>query len=185
MKCFIVALKEETGGINSINGHPVIYSGVGKINAARAVSVAIKNGFNHITNIGSAGSKNLPIGEIIKIGKIYQDIDIRPMCDYGISLSPWEKSDPYITIDENSSVSCFTTDYFYDSSQEFKYSKEYLDMVKICSVFDMELYALASISQVNAIKFSSYKWVSDDGDHTSWEKNCKISFEKLRDLKYF
>ena len=185
MKCFIVALKEETGGVSSINGLPVIYSGVGKINAARAASVAIAHEFNEIINIGSVGSRNFSLGEIIKVGKVYQDIDIRPLCEYGISISPWNKSEPYLILDESSDVSCFTTDYFYDSSKESKYSPEYLNMVKTCSVFDMELYALTSVCQLSAVKFSSFKWVSDDGDHTSWVKNCKISFEKLLDLKYF
>lgn len=185
MKCFIVALKEETGGITEINGHPIIYSGVGKINAARAASVALANGYNNIINIGSVGSKNLSLGTIVKIGKSYQDIDIRPLTEYGISITPWNKSEPYLILDDSSDISCFTTDYFYDSSQESKYSTEYLKMINSCSVFDMELYALTSICQLGSSKFTSYKWVSDDGDHASWIKNCRISFEKLIDLKYF
>ena len=66
-----------------------------------------------------------------------------------------------------------------DKKQYKKYSKYYLSMVEDCSIFDMECYALAKVCKQFGIKFSSYKWVSDDGDGSNWEEDCKIGFKKF------
>ena len=54
-------------------------------------------------------------------------------------------------------------------------------MVEDCSIFDMECYALAKVCKQFGIKFSSYKWISDDGDGSNWEEDCKIGFNKFKD----
>lgn len=181
-KVFLVAVAEELNFAQEINGIPVVVCGVGKVNAAMGVFECIQKGYQEIINIGSCGSLNIPYGEIVKIGKVYQDIDARPICDYG--LSPFEPEEPYLEIDRDSEYSCFSTDYFYDQHQAEKYSKAYLDSIKLRSVFDMECYAMAKASRKFEVKFSAYKWVSDDGDHAHWVENCIISFEHFKSF-YF
>jgi adenosylhomocysteine nucleosidase len=175
-KCFLVALQEELSGLKEINGIPIIYCGVGKINASIGTFNAIKMGFDEIINIGSCGSKNYKVGEVIKIGKVFQDIDSSPISEYGIT--PFENDSEYIEISD-SNESCFTTDYFYDKNQINKYSPKYLEMINKCSVFDMESYSIAKICRIFDIKYNSYKWVSDDGNHSDWLNNCKLGFENL------
>jgi nucleoside phosphorylase len=179
-KVFIVAVPSEVGSTNSILGCPVIFSGVGKINATRAVSRAFYLGYSEIVNIGSCGSLNHPFGELFSIGKVFHDIDGTPLIEYG--KIPFEENSGVINLDANNSVSCFTTDYFYDKTQRDKYSKNYINMINKCSVFDMECFALAFTSKQLGIKFSSYKWVSDNGNASSWEENCKVGFEKFKNL---
>ena len=53
-------------------------------------------------------------------------------------------------------------------------------MIKKCDVFDMECFALAKVCKRFNLKFSSYKWVSDEGSHDNWKENCKIGFEKIK-----
>ena len=181
-KVFIVASPLETNGAKTILGYDVIYSGIGKINATIAAMTSIKNSqklYTEIINIGSCGSHNITQGELVKVGQVYQDIDLTPLTSYGETL--FEPNSKQIDLDLNSSISCFTTDYFVDKNQYNKYSDYYLSMVEDCSIFDMECYALAKVCKQFGIKFSSYKWISDDGDGSNWEEDCKIGFNKFKD----
>jgi adenosylhomocysteine nucleosidase len=172
-RAFVIALREEVSHVEQINGCPILFSGVGKINAALAAYDLIHKGFTEIINIGSCGSKKYPLGEIIKVGKVYQDIDATPISPYG--LTPFEEESHFIELDSTSDHSCFTTDYFYDHLQLEKYSPAYVEMVKKSSVFDMELYGIAKACKRFNVKLTAYKWVSDDGDFSKWAENCEIS----------
>jgi len=176
-KCFIIALPEEVENVKEINGIPVFYSNVGKLNSAILTNDLINKGFTELINIGSCGSKNHKVGELLKIGKVFEDIDVTPIFEYGLTSNIKETKS--ILIDESSEISCFSTDYFYDHNQENKYSKYYIDSVNNNSVFDMECYAQAKICKMNNIKYSSYKWVSDEGSFENWMENCKIGFNKF------
>jgi adenosylhomocysteine nucleosidase len=177
---FIVALREETGNSDEILGCPVIYSGPGKINSSIAACQAISRGFKNIINIGSCGSLKLEPGEIIKIGKVYQDIDFTPLCQYGETFLG--DGSIYIEMDKSSDFTCFTTDYFFDCNQIGKYSENYIRMVNECSIFDMECFAIAKSCISHSVNFNSYKWVSDDGHPEEWEKNQKDGFERAKEI---
>jgi adenosylhomocysteine nucleosidase len=177
-KVFIVAVPDEVDTQGKILEYPVIFSGVGKINATMAAMSALHLGYNEIINIGSCGSLKLPVGKIAKVGQVFQDIDATPLDEYG--STPFDTNSKQIILDTNSDISCFTTDYFYDNNQLSKYSPYYLEMIEKCSIFDMECFAIAKICKRYNVKFSSYKWISDDGDHSHWKENCKIGFEKVK-----
>ena len=174
-KCFIVAMEDEVSGYETIFGHPILISGVGKLNSSLCAIKAINLGFKEIINIGSCGSKQHKKGELLKIGRTIEDIDVSPIFPYG-NNSP---SECEIIIDDKSSVVCFTTDYFFDEKQINKYSPNYIQKVESSSVFDMECFAIAKACKNHNIKFSSYKWVSDEGEFDNWQINCKIG------LNYF
>jgi adenosylhomocysteine nucleosidase len=55
-------------------------------------------------------------------------------------------------------------------------------MIEKCSILDMECFAIAKVCRRYNVKFSSYKWVSDGGDHSHWKENCKIGFEKVKTI---
>jgi adenosylhomocysteine nucleosidase len=179
-RVFIVAVPDEVEIQGRILDTPVIFSGVGKINATMAAYRAFSEGYKEVINIGSCGSLSLSIGEIVKVGQVFQDIDATPLCNYGDT--PFEAASKQIVLNALSPVSCFTTDYFYDHSQIDKYSKNYLEMINKCTIFDMECFALAKVCKRFNIKFNSYKWVSDSGDGSNWEENCKIGFEKIKNI---
>jgi adenosylhomocysteine nucleosidase len=177
-KVFIVAVADEVEIQGNILDTPVIFSGIGKINATIAAMTALHSGYNEIINIGSCGSLHLPVGDIVKVGLTYQDLDATPLSEYG--ETPFEVASKQIILDIKSPYTCFTTDYFYDNTQLSKYSSYYLEMVKECSIFDMECFSIAKVCKRFGIKFSSYKWVSDSGEHSDWKENCKIGFEKIK-----
>ena len=179
-KVFIVAVADEVDIQGKILDIPVIFSGVGKINATIAATMAFNFGYKEIINIGSCGSLNHSVGDIIKIGQTFQDIDATPLDNYG--STPFEPNSKQIVLDIKSPTTCFTTDYFFDKSQLPKYSSYYIDMIKKCDVFDMECFALAKVCKRFNLKFSSYKWVSDEGSHDNWKENCKIGFEKIKQI---
>lgn len=179
-KFFIVALGDEIHHLEEIHGVPVFFCGVGKVNAAIGAQELIRRGATEIINIGSCGSAKHKLGEIIKVGKSFQDIDCSPICDYG--LTAFEDDQGFITLDPDSDFTCFTTDYFYDHKQSAKYSPDYLRMINSCSVFDMELYPIAKVARKHGIKVSAYKWVSDDGDFSKWMENCRASSAKVIEM---
>lgn len=179
-KVFIVAVPDEVDIQGKILGIPVMFSGIGKINAAMTATMAFSLGYNEIINIGSCGSKYIPVGDIVKVGQVFQDLDTTPLDEYG--ATPFEVASKQIILDVKSPSSCFTTDYFYDENQLEKYSDDYLRMINKCTVFDMECFAIAKVCKRYNIKFSSYKWVSDNGSHDDWKQNCKLGFEKIKTL---
>lgn len=179
-KAFIVAVKEEVNHQEFIHGYPVFFCGVGKLNASLGAQELIQRGVNEIINIGSCGSTRHSLGEIIRVGKVFQDIDCSPICAYGHTA--FESGEPFILLDPTSEHTCFSTDYFYDHQQLSKYSPAYLHMIRTSSVFDMELFAIAKTCQKYGVKLSAYKWVSDDGDFSKWEENCRISSQKVMDM---
>ena len=178
-KVFIVASPLETGLAKDINGSPIIYSGVGKINATMAAYRAFVEGYDEIINIGSCGSLKLERGSILNVGFVFQDIDGTPLCEYGQTPFEHEKQ---IVINRFSDLTCFTTDYFVDLQQKDKYSPFYINMINRCDCFDMECYAIAKVAKRFNINFKAYKWVSDNGGDVSWEENCKIGFDKVKEL---
>ena len=177
---FIIALPEEVGNISEINGAPVQYCGVGKINATIGAMQLINKGVTQIINLGSCGSRQHKVGDIIQVGKAYQDIDCTPICDYGHTA--FEEESEVITLNETSPYTCFTTDYFYEIDHRDKYAPNYLRMIESSSIFDMELFGIAKACKKFEIKFSAYKWISDDGNFSDWQKNCEVAFHKVLDV---
>ena len=179
-RIFIVAVPNEVEFQTTILGSPVIFSGIGKINATISAYNAVNSGYKHILNIGSCGSLKHNPGDIIKIGQVFQDIDTSPIAEYG--YTPGDTPGNQVVIDNKTNYTCFTTDYFYDKHQKSKYSPNYLSMIKNCDVFDMECFALSKVCWKFGVKFDCYKWVSDDGDFSHWEDMCQLGFNKIKKL---
>ena len=161
-KAFIIASPLETNHATEILGYPIIYSGIGKINATIATMKAYNSGYNTIINIGSCGSTKYSAGELIAIGKVYQDIDLTPLTLYGNTL--FETNSQELIIEQQlghwrpviSDKTCFTTDYFYDVKQRSKYSNNYLRMIDNSDIIDMECYAIAKVCYLNKVDFVSF-----------------------------
>lgn len=172
----ISASSLEHGGLESINGYPIYQVGIGKVNAAANLNSVI-NSYEPdlVINFGSCGNlKNIKIGEVVEVSKVYNDIDLRPIMPYGACL----------TLDipvASKGVKCFTTDQIYDSSRN-DYSSKYLEMINECDIVDMECFSLAYVCMQREINFRSFKWVSDDGDVNSWEENAAIGFNNFKEF---
>jgi len=167
----VCALEEETQG--KLAGWNTLYTGVGKINATLAL---VKYLFSHtprlVINYGTAGSRDLKIGELVDCTKFLQrDMD-KTALGFEKGQTAFEDHIP-IMLDfshiKNNLIGknyvCGTGDNFVqDINQE----------MSNIDVFDMEAYALAKVCYLQGIPFISYKYVSDNADSTAdkdWTDN--------------
>ena len=169
----------EHGGLKEINGLPIFQVGIGKINSAmNMVDLIHKHQPDSVINFGSCGNlKNHKVGEVIKVGVTYNNIDVRPFAPYGCTPG----NIPCGLKLSDSGIDCFTTDQIYDNTRS-DYAKMYLEMIDRCDIVDMECYSLAYVCNQYGINFESYKWVSDDGNIDSWEANAAIGFENFKKI---
>jgi len=169
----------EHGGLKEINGLPIFQVGIGKINSAMNLTeLILQEKPDLIINFGSCGNlKNHKVGEVIEVGTVYNNIDVRPFAPYGCTPG----NIPCGLKLSDTEISCFTTDQIYDNSRS-DYAEKYLEMINECDIVDMECYSLAYVCKRYGVDFKSYKWVSDDGNIDSWEENAAIGFENFKNM---
>jgi len=172
----VSATKMEHDGFDMMFTLPIFQIGIGKINASMNLQKIIDDYKpDTVINFGSCGNlKNHPIGKVLKVGSVHNDIDCRPYAEYGITA---EDEIGSIKISETD-IDLFTTDIIYNKNRT-DYSDSYLSMINSCDIVDMEGYALAYVCRKNKVHFQSYKWVSDDGDVENWTKNAAIGFKNF------
>ena len=179
----VCALKDETGG--QLHDYDVLYTGVGKVNATMALTKKFgKYGtyipYDLVINYGTAGSRDLPIGELVDCTKFIQ----RDMNTTGLGFikgqTPFEKDIPMILDFDhvqlnpiNKKLRCGTGDNFVQTNED-----TYSD------VFDMEAYALAKVCFTYNIDFISFKYITDNANESSskdWTENLAdgvVDFQK-------
>ena len=174
-KLIVCALEDETQG--QLEGWDILYTGVGKVNATMALTKKLgKHGtyipYDLVINYGTAGSRELPIGELVDCTKFIQrDIDCIPITVFK-GQTPFEKDIPMILDSShvefnpiNKHYTCGTGDNFVEDIQ---YEIDYVD------VFDMEAYAIAKVCFTYNIDFISFKYITDNVNESSardWKDN--------------
>jgi adenosylhomocysteine nucleosidase len=149
--------------------HEIHITGIGKVKAAVETARLINEYKPDIVvNFGSCGAvKQLPIGEVFKVGKVINDIDAMQF-----------SNDKDITLQGKGDIVCCTTDHFYDKSKKYQsptfYQRNDIDIV------DMELYGIAAACKSAQVFCYSYKWVSDDGNIDQWAINAAKGFENFK-----
>ena len=53
-------------------------------------------------------------------------------------------------------------------------------MIRKCDVVDMEGYSIAKVCKDENISVSLYKWVSDNGDSSSWLANASKGYNNFK-----
>lgn len=130
----------------------VIFTGLGKINAASACTEAIlKFKPKRIFNFGTAGGITVSKG-LHKIGKFVQrDMLCEPL-GYAPGVTPFEENLKFIEFGEG--LTCSTGDNFVNDNE-----------LKIpADVVDMEAYALAKVCKRYSTDFICFKYITDGGD---------------------
>ena len=176
----VCALKRETQG-QLEDDYSVVYTGVGKINAAFHLQSKLGKIYDSyqklpdlVINYGTAGSRELPIGELIDCTKFTQrDMNVTSL-GFMRGQTPFEKHIPIIldsTKVEFNPIGkhciCGSGDNF---AEDIENEMDYID------VFDMEAYALAKVCYYYRVPFISFKYITDNvNEHSSkdWEENCK------------
>ncbi len=152
--------------IGTLNKKPVaiLYTGIGKTNAAFALTEALfvltQNSITvkKIINIGLAGGFGLKLGEIVQVKHaIFSDFDLSvfndPIPSFDLKPTGCTKL---------REVVCFSADRFVTTP---------LNNTQKAYVCDMELTSLAQIAEIKQIPLSAFKIVSDLLDSKSSQIN--------------
>ena len=194
-----VALKIEFQGEIPDNCD-LIYTGVGKVNAAYNLTRKLESMNtlpSYIVNYGTAGSKNLKIGEIVDCTRFIQhDMYLK---EFGLNpgqtafeFDQYEQNEPPVILNfKSENKNPIKKNYICASGDKFvtKFEDNFLDIEKTynekISVIDMEAYALAKVSYLYKIPFISFKYITDNLNSTGvsdWEQHVKHGANQFTEL---
>lgn len=177
----IVALENELHS-NAIPAQmPIVYSGIGKLNAAMATFQAI-NTYQptHIINFGTVGKINLALHGLIDVRKVIQrDMLVEPFAPRGdVPFS----TQPNAYFSNSGTYTCGTGDSFVQNNDPWL-AQQGVDIV------DMELFAIAKVACAFNISWSAYKFISDEANDNSvndWQSQINLGqtqfLEKLKSI---
>ncbi|HWJ34511.1 MAG TPA: 5'-nucleosidase [Steroidobacteraceae bacterium] len=172
-----MALPAESAGVFEGAAVPVLYCGVGKVNAAITLTREIRR-YAHagaalplVLNFGTAGSRVHETGAFLACHEFIQrDMDVRGL-GFALGVTPFDaaplalKFEPVFT--HLVSAICGSGDSFatvdYDPAA-----------AAACAVLDMEAYALAKVCWLEGAEFACVKYVTDGADHAAaadWQSN--------------
>ena len=179
----VMALRAESQGVFEQAGVPVLYCGVGKVNAAIALTRALAGyagagrGMPLVVNFGSAGSPVHPSGSFLACHEFVQrDMDVRGL-GFPLGVTPYDEVPATLSFaprfTELTAAVCGSGDSFVTAGRGEAYS-----------VVDMEAYALAKACVLAQANFASVKYITDGADHAAaddWQANVhKAADEFLR-----
>ena len=177
----VAALEQEVEGAGLEQYAPVVYTGVGKVNAViKLYDAIVKYQPDVVINYGTAGSLNGK-GGLYHIDTFIQvDMDTRPL---GIPRGVTPFSDE--PLPEATGIVLGTGDSFITD-----YKKQLDGLTVRIDLVDMEGYALNKVCKHLNVEFQSYKNVSDSADsgaNDDWSENIAKGvglFKEILDSKY-
>lgn len=172
----LVALKEEFK-INPDNTkYKMMYTGVGKVNAAIAATWAcLSPDCSKVINYGTAGTLKKELnGQFLKVGKIVQrDMDARPQAMLGTT--------PFENTGRESELIISDSQYVLSTGDDFVTSVPEL----ASDIVDMEAYAIAKACMMFNKEFECYKYVTDLADENAaktWAENQSNGAEYFKKI---
>lgn len=167
----VIALEVESQGMFETAGVPVLFTGIGKVNAAHALTRRLAEYRHsgkpapHIVNFGTAGSPTLATGTLVACHSFIQlDMDLSAL-GFGRGITPFESTPAVLEFPHT--VSGLPRG-ICGSADSFETGKPAIP----CHVRDMEAFALAKVCWLEKVPFTCVKYVSDGADHsaaTDWE----------------
>lgn len=156
----ITALESELKREALPSGVEIVYSGVGKINAAITSIKAIHQySPKRILNFGTAGKIKTELQGLLEIGKVIQrDMDAEPLAPRG-STPFCARPQEYVSTGR---FICGSGDSFVTASDPWLHSQG-------VDVVDMELFAIAAIAHDHHIPWQSFKYITDEANEDSGE----------------
>ena len=168
-----MALPAESDGVFEAAGIAVLYCGVGKVNAAIALTRDLGR-YEHagkpfplVVNFGTAGSRKHLTGALVACHEFLQrDMDVRGL-GFALGVTPFDAAPPMLTFEPAFThlppAICGSGDSFATADTDAG-----------CSVVDMEAYALAKVCLLEGAQFACAKYVSDGADSraaSDWQNN--------------
>jgi adenosylhomocysteine nucleosidase len=180
----VVALQAETAGVFAAAAIPVLYCGVGKINAAMALTAALVRyeidgqPMPLVINFGSAGSRQFNAGELVACHEFVQrDMDVTGL-GFEHGVTPFDEAPARLRFD---AVFAHLPAGVCGSGDSFATAAVAME----CAVVDMEAYALAKVCWRHRATFACVKYVTDGADHGAaedWQRNVHKAAEQFLGL---
>lgn len=162
----LTALASELNAADAPNGIEVIYTGVGKINAAAMATAAIlQRQPQLIINFGTAGKINPVVDGLLDIASVIQrDMLAIPLAARGVTpLS----DEPSSYVSGHGNAVCGTGDSFVTASDPWLVEQG-------VDVVDMELFAIAHTCHRYGVPWRAFKFITDSADDDAadhWNDN--------------
>ena len=180
----VMALPVESSGVFEAAGVPVLYCGVGKINAAIALTKELSRYAQQeqemplVVNFGSAGSRCFATGTLVACQEFVQrDMDVSDL-GFALGVTPYDEAPPSLLFDPVftglPSAVCGSGDSFATTDIDVE-----------CAVVDMEAYALAKVCWHEEARFACVKYVTDGADPAAaddWRRNVHLAAEQFLQL---
>lgn len=176
----VMALAAEGAGRFEAAGIEVLYTGVGKVNAAIALTrrlADLRGGGAPplVVNFGTAGSANLPARTLVACRRfVDRDMDVGAL-GFAPGVTPFDELPPVLefpaAFPELREAVC-------GSGDSFATAHRGLD----CDVVDMEAYALAKACKHAGASFACAKYVSDGANAQAaehWKENVAGAAERF------
>jgi len=179
-----MALTAESAGRFEKRGVDVLYTGVGKVNAAIALTRRIARlrregrGPPLVVNFGTAGSARVPALTLVACRRfVDRDMDVGAL-GFAPGVTPFDELPPILEFPAVFTglpeAVCGTGDSFATT-----------DHGLACDVVDMEAYALAKACRIEGAGFACAKYVSDGADANAadhWRENVAGAADAFVDL---
>jgi adenosylhomocysteine nucleosidase len=176
----VMALRVESAGVFEAAGVPVLFCGVGKINAAIALTKELSR-YKHggremplVVNFGSVGSRCHPSGTVVACHEFVQrDMDVRAL-GFAMGETPYDETPnplSFAAVFSLPAAVCGSGDSFATGEVEVD-----------CAVLDMEAYALAKVCRHENARFACAKYVTDGADGAAaadWRRNVHMAAEEF------
>jgi adenosylhomocysteine nucleosidase len=180
----VMALPVESAGVFEAAQVPVLYCGVGKINAAMALTEALlrypQQGMEMplVVNFGSAGSRCHPTGALLSCNAFVQrDMDVSGL-GFSLGVTPYDEAPSMLIFDP---VFGHLPAAVCGSGDSFAMAEIAVD----CEAIDMEAFALAKVCWHRGARFACVKYVTDGADHAAaadWQSNAHKAAEEFLQL---
>jgi len=180
----VFALRSESAGVFEAAQVPVLYCGVGKVNAAIALTRELcrygQQGLPmpRVLNFGSVGSRQYRTGTLVESHQFVQrDMDVGGL-GFELGVTPFDEAPACLRFDplfaHLPTAVCGSGDSFATGAVGME-----------CAVVDMEAYALAKVCWQEKAPFACAKYVSDGADHTAaddWRRNVHKAADEFLSL---
>jgi adenosylhomocysteine nucleosidase len=169
----VMALPIEAQGVFERAGVAVLYTGLGKVNAAMVLMRRL-SGYRAagaptplVVNFGTAGSRHFKTGTLVGCHRFVQrDMDVSAL-GFALGHTPFEELPALLQFPplfrELPDGLCGSGDSFQTGAAKLH-----------CEVIDMEAYALAKVCHVEQAHFGCAKFITDGADHAAaddWQQN--------------
>ena len=182
----VSALEVETQG--QLEDYRVLYTGVGKVNATLELTKVLQKAHLHylppmpklVINYGTAGSRELPIGELVDCTKFTQrDMNVTSL-GFMQGQTPFENNVSIVLDYDRVELNPIGKKMRRGSGDNFVQDNKEI----YSDVFDMEAYALAKVCHHYKIPFISFKYITDNANEHSpgdWKDNCSDGIDEFKE----